>query len=143
MSELELYYRNFSMGQWAHSDASRCRCGGSGWALSEVDTWHTCPIHYTGQTHPECEEPEKPRTLTENERMVLKGLYQTNALPGTSHGSCFTWNLCEVLRGLADLDLIVYREVPRHDGELVAQLTERGVRSYQKGVRMGVYRRAA
>jgi hypothetical protein len=34
-------------------DAADCRCHGGGWLLSEVDTWHKCPDHFTGQIHPE------------------------------------------------------------------------------------------
>jgi len=60
MSELQAYYDAFRTGYWAHPDADRCPCHGSGWALSEVDTWHKCPIHYNGQAHPEDYEFEAP-----------------------------------------------------------------------------------
>lgn len=53
MSELQAYYDSFRTGYWAHPDADRCPCRGRGWALSEVDTWHTCPIHYNGQPGPD------------------------------------------------------------------------------------------
>jgi len=53
MSELSNYYHDFCSGHWARTDASECRCRGNGWALSEVDTWHRCPVHYNGQPHPE------------------------------------------------------------------------------------------
>ena len=61
-SELQQYYdavcRNPSL--WSHPDPAECGCHGSGWWLSDVDTWHECPAHYTGQTHPECEDlPEE------------------------------------------------------------------------------------
>jgi hypothetical protein len=46
MSELQSYYDTFKTGQWAHPDPRFCRCNGSGWALSEVDTWHKCRFHY-------------------------------------------------------------------------------------------------
>jgi len=36
-----------------------CPCGGSGWAVSQLDTWEQCPQHYTGQTHPEYAEYEE------------------------------------------------------------------------------------
>jgi len=58
MSDLQSYYDAFKTGQWAVSDASKCLCGGSGWALSDVDTWHECPVHYHGQAHPEDGEYE-------------------------------------------------------------------------------------
>jgi hypothetical protein len=54
MSELQLYYDSFKTGYWVDEDPEKCRCGGSGYALSEVDTWHECPEHYVpGQPHPE------------------------------------------------------------------------------------------
>jgi len=54
MSEYAQYYESFSTGRWATEDAATCRCNGGGWALSEVDTWHKCPAHYTpGQSHPD------------------------------------------------------------------------------------------
>lgn len=58
MSELQSYYDAFSTGYWATPDASECECGGGGWALSDVDTWHKCPCHFWGQPHPEeqCED---------------------------------------------------------------------------------------
>jgi hypothetical protein len=49
MSELSLYYENFCAGWWAEEDEDKCPCHGGGWALSDVDTWHKCPIHYRGQ----------------------------------------------------------------------------------------------
>jgi hypothetical protein len=58
MSELQAYYDNFRAGYWARQDANECRCHGGGWALSEVDTWHKCPVHFHGQTHPEDEGRE-------------------------------------------------------------------------------------
>jgi len=50
---LQSYYDAFKSGYWARSDAEVCPCRGCGWALSEVDTWHKCPIHYAGQPDPE------------------------------------------------------------------------------------------
>ena len=58
MSELQAYYEMFRTGCWAEADADRCPCHGNGWALSDVDTWHECPIHYNGQMHPECYDYE-------------------------------------------------------------------------------------
>ncbi len=54
MSELSSYYENFKAGYWANEDPEKCLCHG-GWALSEVDTWHECPVHYCGQLHPDYE----------------------------------------------------------------------------------------
>lgn len=58
-SEHQAYYDAFRTGYWAHSDAASCPCRGMGWALSEVDTWHECPVHYKGQRHPEDYEPDE------------------------------------------------------------------------------------
>ncbi len=54
-SELSLYFDAFKTGYWAHPVASECLCRGSGWALSEVDTWHKCREHYEGQRDPDDE----------------------------------------------------------------------------------------
>jgi len=55
MSEQSNYYENYCRGgAFAREDADECGCRGSGWFLSEVDTWHECPAHYVaGQRHPE------------------------------------------------------------------------------------------
>jgi hypothetical protein len=45
MSELQLYYDNCRAGQWKAKDADQCGCRGSGWFLSEVDTFHRCNFH--------------------------------------------------------------------------------------------------
>lgn len=53
---LQAYYDNFATqpSRWSHSDSELCGCRGSGWFLSELDTWHECPIHHVeGQRHPE------------------------------------------------------------------------------------------
>ena len=50
---LQSYYDAFKSGYWARSDAKVCPCRGCGWVLSDVDTWHKCPIHYAGQQDPE------------------------------------------------------------------------------------------
>ena len=73
MSELQAYYDAFRTGYWAHPDARECRCGGSGWALSEVDTLHTCRYHYRGQPHPEdSEEAHAEWELAEQRRAYAK-----------------------------------------------------------------------
>lgn len=54
-SELSLYYHNFAARLCVPEGLAPedCRCHGGGWILSEVDTWHHCPDHYTGQAHPD------------------------------------------------------------------------------------------
>jgi hypothetical protein len=58
MSELQFYYDNFATqpSRWSNQDPDRCGCRGSGWFLSEVDTWHECPKHYKDQPHPEYDD---------------------------------------------------------------------------------------
>jgi len=56
MSELQQYFDSFRQGQWAQQDPKDCPCGGSGWILSQLDTFHECPAHHEGQSHPEHEE---------------------------------------------------------------------------------------
>lgn len=58
-SELQQYYEAFRENA-SHGDGRApedCRCRGTGWLLSEVDTFHRCRDHHTGQPHPEdCED---------------------------------------------------------------------------------------
>lgn len=65
MSELQHYYNCFRQGSFMHPDPFKCGCGGRGWALSEVDTWHHCPTHYDGQRHPEddCDDTVTPEVF--------------------------------------------------------------------------------
>jgi hypothetical protein len=59
---LQAYYNEFSQGHWADPDPKLCGCRGSGWALSDVDTWHKCPIHHKpGQRHPEDDYDDEDR----------------------------------------------------------------------------------
>lgn len=59
-SELQSYYDSVSTGQWAQRSARRCPCRGSGWMLSDLDTWHKCPAHYVqGQHDPRDYEGEE------------------------------------------------------------------------------------
>ena len=41
----EQVYEAAQMGQWKALDPEECGCGGSGWFLSDLDTWHPCHIH--------------------------------------------------------------------------------------------------
>ncbi len=58
MSEYQSYYASFSTGYWATDDEAECPCRGSGWALSEVDSWHQCPKHFHNQPHPEADRED-------------------------------------------------------------------------------------
>lgn len=71
MSELTQYYEAFRTGYWAHEDAESCPCGGCGWVLSEVDTFHQCRMHYAGQPHPE--DPEgSPDEFTQEDVFLFE-----------------------------------------------------------------------
>lgn len=41
---------------WADENPNICGCRGRGWMLSDLDTWHHCPIHGKGVPHPLEEE---------------------------------------------------------------------------------------
>ena len=54
--ELSQYYNEFVRGcGWVRADKDECGCQGSGWFLSQVDTWHRCTLHGTKENsrHPE------------------------------------------------------------------------------------------
>lgn len=55
MSELQHYFETFSarcaVGEGLTPE--ECACHGSGWLLSQVDTWHKCPDHFKSQPYPE------------------------------------------------------------------------------------------
>lgn len=56
MCEYTAYYESFSSGYWAHPEADKCLCHGTGWAASEIGTWHKCRYHYNSSCpHPEFE----------------------------------------------------------------------------------------
>ena len=50
-------FRDLESGLWAEPWSETCPCRGSGWLLSDFDTWHRCPVHGRGVPHPE-EYPE-------------------------------------------------------------------------------------
>lgn len=56
MSEYEQYMRAVKSGYWQNPNPAQCGCSGKGWFLSEVDTWHKCPLHKPDAPHPESEE---------------------------------------------------------------------------------------
>jgi hypothetical protein len=61
--ELSLYYEGCQRGMFANEDAAQCGCGGHGWFLSQVDTWHTCPVHFANQPHPEDDDESSDESL--------------------------------------------------------------------------------
>lgn len=55
-------FNEFSRGYWADPDPKLCLCRGSGYALSDLDTWHKCPYHCTPTTrHPEDDYDDEER----------------------------------------------------------------------------------
>ena len=57
MSMLQAIYDTARSGQWADPNPADCPCR-NGWFLSDVDTWHRCPIHGHGVPHPEDDHAE-------------------------------------------------------------------------------------
>jgi hypothetical protein len=133
---LQDIYTEMESGLWAVPEEGLCPCHGGGWVLSDLDTWHKCPIHFHGQRHP---EDEGPAELTAAERATLRALATRCPNEEGDRLGTLGWNACEILRSLADLGLVEYREIPRRDGALLARITERGMKSYRKGLRLGVY----
>lgn len=43
---------------WNEQNPRLCPCRGSGWLLSDYDTWHRCCTHGNGVPHPEDDETE-------------------------------------------------------------------------------------
>ena len=89
MSELQHDYDTFRTGYWATANAEDCPCH-DGWALSEVDTWHKCPVHFAGQLHPEtCEsfEDEADYETAEADSMRDFKNFQAARKAGTFSGS--------------------------------------------------------
>ena len=49
-------YRELQSGRWALVNPSTCPCRGHGWLLSDLDTFHRCPMHGSGVPHPESDD---------------------------------------------------------------------------------------
>lgn len=46
MSEIGNYVSEYiNTGAWSHPNPKKCGCRGSGWWLSELDSWHLCRFH--------------------------------------------------------------------------------------------------
>jgi len=45
---MELEFRYMESGRWAEMNPSKCPCGGRGYVLSDLDTWHKCSVHGDG-----------------------------------------------------------------------------------------------
>lgn len=87
---LQAYYDMFKTGCWAVSNPEDCLCHGRGWALSDVDTVHKCPIHFKGQLHPEAGEgfeDEDDFLAAEADSMKLFTEFQAARAAGVYHGN--------------------------------------------------------
>jgi len=87
--------------------------------------------------------PMNRNELTDPERLILQGLAAIYRNHDAERIGVFGWNTIELLRSLSLRGLVEYRELPHTDGDLVVRLTDRGLRSYQKGVKLGIYTRIA
>lgn len=106
MSELQAHYEMMNTGCWATSDAEDCPCHGNGWALSEVDTWHKCPVHFQGQLHPEaCEsfEDEDEYTAAQEASMAAFAAFQVARKAGTFRGTFDSFQAASAARTVSTL----------------------------------------
>jgi len=80
---LQAYYQDFCRGFWADPDARECACRGSGYALSDVDTWHKCRYHHvSGQPHPE-DEPVRDEAADDRSEADIEAAHrQANDING-------------------------------------------------------------
>ncbi len=53
MNQMEHDYAQLQTGAWALNSPRLCPCRGGGWFLSDLDTYHCCPIHGAGAPNPE------------------------------------------------------------------------------------------
>ena len=57
MNAMQAEFQGWERGGWEHPAPSKCPCKGTGWALSNLDTWHKCQVHGFGTQHPENDTP--------------------------------------------------------------------------------------
>jgi len=46
-------WQNLNLASWADPNPFACLCRGTGWFLSDFDSWHQCPWHGENVPHPE------------------------------------------------------------------------------------------
>jgi len=46
-------WQELNLNAWADPNPFICLCRGSGWLLSDLDSWHKCPWHGENVPHPE------------------------------------------------------------------------------------------
>lgn len=69
---LQAIYDNANSGAWETLNPYECGCKGSGWLLSDVDTWHKCRTHNLKASHPEDEGEYTGNTLKQEARLAYK-----------------------------------------------------------------------
>jgi hypothetical protein len=53
-TEAQMHVGAIEAGWSSTEDPETCACHGGGWILSQLDSWHACPVHHVkGQRHPE------------------------------------------------------------------------------------------
>jgi hypothetical protein len=75
-SERQIYFTEYAnAGAWRRQDPEHCGCRGSGWFLSDLDTWHKCGEHAPDAEHPEAAEfrAYEAEAAAEFERALLAG----------------------------------------------------------------------
>jgi len=60
---------------WCEVNPASCPCNGSGWLLSDYDTWHRCAAHGNGVPHPE--DDSTPFDASAHRLECLRQAYST------------------------------------------------------------------
>ena len=69
---LQAIYEAANSGLWETLNPYECGCRGSGWFLSDVDTWHKCHTHNPKASHPEDEGEHVGNTVKQEARNAYK-----------------------------------------------------------------------
>jgi hypothetical protein len=88
----ENLYRDLESGCWAEVNPFTCECRG-GWLLSDLDTWHRCPIHGVGVPHPEDEHTKFDReahrlNLARKAYVTFREVARRNGFRGSFKAAC-------------------------------------------------------
>lgn len=67
MNQLEHDYAQLQSGNWALMSPRLCPCRGGGWFLSDLDTYHRCPIHGLDAQDPDYDEDGEARAEDDGE----------------------------------------------------------------------------
>jgi len=86
-------------GMWAERNPLICPCKGTGWTLSDLDTWHECPVHKHGRPHPEVEMLEGDDDEVEVRRLEMYRRLYVDAR-NAARKAGFTYNFKDACTGL-------------------------------------------